>query len=910
MPPVRHLRVLAACLITGAALYVSRGVLDATIVEGRMVRIALLPPWETLASLLAAVLVSLLLLHRLAASGRRQASPLDRLVTPLFGLGVLVLPYLPWLADGWPPIQILAGPAGMVVWVSVGALLVWTLYQEGVLRLPATTTMSTTALSLFVALSVAAISAVPAVRLTGTPLVPAGDEPHYLVIAQSLWRDGDFKIENNHQRGDYREYFNRDLDPHYLTRGSDGEIYSIHPVGLPILLTPIYGLGGYRAVVVTLIAVAAAAAALAWRWVVAVLADRVAATFAIAAIAGSAPFLLNTFMVYPEIAAALAVMIALITPSHVTAGIACGMLPWLSTKYAPMSAVLLVTGLIGPATSPFRWPGWAPIFKRGVPYAALLATWFAFFYVFWGKPLPQAPYGAMVQTTPKNLVFGAPGLLFDQEYGLLAYAPVYILAATGLWTMWKAAGEQRLLAIRIVLVFGALLGTVGAFRIWWGGSAAPARPLASGLLVLALPIAAAFAAAPRGSARRAAQHLLLWIGVAIAATVVFAQEGLLMAQGRDGTSALLEWWSPRWEIWALAPSFIHHEAPTALGFSTAWLVIAGVAALALRRVPRVTPGTAALAAVAAITAALTMVSVFVPLLPDDPPYPRANLAARSRLPALDGFDPRALPAAVIYDPLRKVSAADVLPLFHVGVQPGLRPEPQPLRVLHNGRFTLPAGDYRVDLTFVPGQPKRDDIVAFQMGRVGMPLETWPVSAGQGAMSRTVHLPLDASFVGLRGSREVEEALATAIITPLTVTPAGERLRTPTVLGAGRYGPLEIYLHDDSVSLERAGFWVPGQRPTTVSLAHAPGATGSLVLRLRSRVDDNVVTVRARGWEQSVTLMAEQPQDLVLPPPSRGIETVIVTTSSGFRPIDRDPENRDRRFLGVWVEGTAADSLPE
>jgi hypothetical protein len=24
-------------------------------------------------------------------------------------------------------------------------------------------------------------------------------------MAQSLWRDGDLKIENNHQRGDYRE---------------------------------------------------------------------------------------------------------------------------------------------------------------------------------------------------------------------------------------------------------------------------------------------------------------------------------------------------------------------------------------------------------------------------------------------------------------------------------------------------------------------------------------------------------------------------------------------------------------------------------------------------------------------------------------------------------------------------------
>ena len=78
-----------------------------------------------------------------------------------------------------------------------------------------------------------------------------------------------------------------------------------------------------------------------------------------------------------------------------------------------------------------------------------LAAWFAFFYAIWGTPLPMAPYGSLVQTTPLNLRFGAPGLLFDQEYGLLAYAPVYILAATGLYQMWRSGGELRRQAIEI-----------------------------------------------------------------------------------------------------------------------------------------------------------------------------------------------------------------------------------------------------------------------------------------------------------------------------------------------------------------------------------------------------------------------------------------------------------------------------
>ena len=80
-----------------------------------------------------------------------------------------------------------------------------------------------------------------------------------------------------------------------------------------------------------------------------------AATFAWAAIALSAPFMFNTFTVYPEIAAALAVMIAFVVTTlidrhralrprcrWIAAGLAIASLPWLSTKYAPMSAALLL----------------------------------------------------------------------------------------------------------------------------------------------------------------------------------------------------------------------------------------------------------------------------------------------------------------------------------------------------------------------------------------------------------------------------------------------------------------------------------------------------------------------------------------------------------------------------------------
>ena len=54
------------------------------------------------------------------------------------------------------------------------------------------------------AIAAAALTVVAGVAVAWSiaPRTPSGDEPHYLVIAQSLLLDGDLRIQNNHDRGD------------------------------------------------------------------------------------------------------------------------------------------------------------------------------------------------------------------------------------------------------------------------------------------------------------------------------------------------------------------------------------------------------------------------------------------------------------------------------------------------------------------------------------------------------------------------------------------------------------------------------------------------------------------------------------------------------------------------------------
>lgn len=911
-----------ACVITGLALYVTRGVLDQTATADGSVRFALLPPWQALAGFICLGALFLVGIDHLNAPRRTTTMMrprLGELVLPLGALIVLVLPYLPVVPDRWPALQALAGPLAAIVWLAVAALQVWVLWQARLITARTIEQLSLRSVTMTIFVATMAVAGLAGSRLTGSVLFPSGDEPHYLVMAQSLWRDGDLQIENNHARGDYHEYYAPDLDPHYLTRGRNGQIYSIHPVGLAVLLAPIYALGGYQASVWTLILMASVATALAWRWAVRMLNAPGAATFAWAAIACSAPFLLNTFTIYPEIAGAIAVMFAFTTITRIDpdrsslwwwigVGVAIATLPWLSTKYAPMSAALLLVTAYrlrkkGPATF-LRNP---KVIAVVAIYALSLAAWFAFFYVIWGSPLPMAPYGSLTQTEPRFLVRGGPGLFFDQEYGLLAFAPVYILAFTGLWHMWRAGGELRRQAAEISVIFLALLATVGAFGIWWGGTSAPSRPIASGLLLLMLPIATAFRAAPLASPRRAAQHLLLWIGIGITITLVFTQDGLLLNNERDGAAALLGYWAPRWELWTLAPTFIAGSWMRSWLQAAWWLLVAAGAAFGLSKARTTNPGASALLAAGSLVAALLVIMLGQPVIAG-PPLGAIDLSARARLTALDGFDTRARPASVIFDPLHKTAAADVLTQLVLGVHAGQRSDRQPVRVMHNGRFSLPAGTYSFAVQLDARGTGKPEPLSLQIGRNGPPMQTWMVEGQPHQRWQTsVWLPVDASFVGLRGSPELEKSVESITITPETVVDAGARPHIPIVLSAATYPAANLYFHNEQTYPEAEGFWTRGNQTTQFTVAIPPGQHEPVVLRLHPGSKQNSSTISTFGWQRHVSLVPGQAAEVELPTFASGVIPVTITADSGFFPRDFDPTSNDRRFLGFWVEvkkGTA------
>jgi hypothetical protein len=84
----------------------------------------------------------------------------------------------------------------------------------------------------WVAVATALILGSAAFRLAPSAVYPGGDEPHYLVVTQSLLTDHDLRIDDNHARGDYRAYFNAALEPDHIVPPAPTAPSTHPPIGV------------------------------------------------------------------------------------------------------------------------------------------------------------------------------------------------------------------------------------------------------------------------------------------------------------------------------------------------------------------------------------------------------------------------------------------------------------------------------------------------------------------------------------------------------------------------------------------------------------------------------------------------------------------------------------------------------
>ena len=902
--PLKRARLVPSvgAIATSLAVWVSFGTIGFDVPGGS--RIGLLPVawWYPLVALAPAGVV-FWILNRSTRQGGEGHSTLTNL-TPLLPLALLALPWLPFRVPA--VFLIWTGAVTTLVWVAVAMALAATVIRGNWVRIafgPGASCLAAGALSLLV-FSTAAWSA--AGRL------PAGDEPHYLIITQSLLLDHDLKIENNHRRGDYRAYVGADLYPDSVRRGRNGELYSIHSPGLPLLVLPAFAIGGYRAVVMFLLVLASAGGALAWWLAWRVTKSSSAAWFGWAVVVMSPPFLLESFTIYPDAPGATIVLTgfwALLRADWdvetrssswlpwLAHGAALGVLPWLHTRFSVIAATL--GGLIL-----IRLARTSNAVAKASAFLALPAVsalaWLGFFVVIYGTLDPSAPYGGQMQNSFSFLPDGVGGLFFDQGFGLLTTAPVLVVAFAGLRRSPRLALDWLVIAIPYLLA-------VTTFAMWWAGWSGPARFFVPLLLPLAIFAACGWQAIRERGTRAsvaAAFVATCWLSLLL----VFVNGAQLAYHGRNPLGVT----GAPWIDWAVhfvnirlaLPAFVPLPFGTSLaardaaarsGFLTLapWVICLTVAAIALRIVGRRVKTVASLAGLTAViygvAASLAMAICWG--LGSVPPLnvPAAQMEmlhdlSRGHVLALD------------LTRLAQVSSNELARRTRIVVQRRRQPTDlarfaQPLVVLPS----VPAGDFLVSARRRGG----DGWIIVGIAADQFSLLTKPAHMFDAGID--LRLPVDVQTLIVGADEEGRQQIGAVEIQPLRLFGPGERVTDRMASRAVRYGETNVFFLDDCAFPEPAAFWVGGGSETRIVLEPDRGGGGQALL-FRNAPVVNTVTLRSGSWGATFVLTPEEQRRVVVPvDPSRGAALLEITSAAGFRPAVVDPTSRDMRYLGVYVQ---------
>jgi hypothetical protein len=891
---------LAAAVCVGTALWLSFGILSVTDAD-RARRIGLLPPlW----------LLAVLVVGAIAAATVTRLS--QRTSLPLF-LSLLIA--LPWIPVRVPDLFLaLTGPAVLFVWgaIAFGLLVILASRQPAarfaVIADPCKAPLLAAALAFGVFLAV----------WTGQFRPPTGDEPHYLVMTQSLLLDHDLKVANNYERGDYSAYYGGPLGPQPAPAGVNGEQLSNHAPGLPALIAPAFAAGGYWAVVVWIAVLTGIGTALVWKGGYLLTNDAWAAWFAWASVALTVPVVLHGSLVYPDpiggvILAGGALALVVVNERRqaettvgerqappwpawgsLGLGAAIALLPWLHTRMALPAGILaaLLALHIGTDRS-FATGRRRHLLMFSAPVVLFVAGWLAFFQVTYGTFSPVAAYGDHIPLNPGQIAAGALGLLADQSFGLIPHAPVHLLWLVGLWATFR---KNPRLGCELLLLVVPYAMASSAYGMWWAGNSSPARFLVPIVFPLGMTVAAAWA---RQSGRGRAMSLtLLGASVMIATTLAFGDRGRLPYNDTMGRARWLDWAAPLVDLPRGFPSFFREAAtiggshaliPPELAWPAvfwAGSILAGcIVFVALDKWLRATIPIRALTA----PACLILVCALGTTMTWNNTSGSRVTATRAQLEMLRNQNPRRLPFGVQFVPTRALRAAEIPARLAIATSPFDTPPPSTLLYLEE----VPSGTYRIQVT---RRPLAGGQLALGIGKASVPTERWSLAADQ----HPFYLPVHTSMIAVTGDADAIRSVSKVALVPVPDTSA-PLLSDARARDAVRYGPMVVFTLDDLVWLEPKGFWVMGERqPEVVVTIDQP--VDSFDLDIRNGPGANRVRVWSGAWSTERELTQDELWRVRVPVPDRARALAIgFDVQRSFVPARMDPTSVDHRSLGCWVE---------
>ena len=341
-----------------------------------------------------------------------------------------------------------------------------------------------------------------------------GDEGQYLLVTQSLIRDGDMDLTNNIEPENIREFHVIDSFGLHKAPGSPaGKLHSVHPIGLSILLVPPYmaGLDLWQnprlACALTMALLAAGCVALMLAWLLRLQIATWAALAAAAIAASTGPLFLYTTQLFPDLPALFISLIALCAFAHwqVPGGsyrswgrlepfwlsllsAALAFLPFLHARFTPIALLAGIGIVLQIRGTPKPKVALAPVVGVVVVALVLLLQFNLAFSGDWLGPFKPGNAWEEGALDAATWWTSLPGHWLHGDVGLVNSTPIYLYSLLGLALLAKQRDRRLLIGVAVYIVTAVVNGM---HPDWKFGFCLPARFLVTSLPCLVLGLAAA-----------------------------------------------------------------------------------------------------------------------------------------------------------------------------------------------------------------------------------------------------------------------------------------------------------------------------------------------------------------------------------------------------------------------------------
>jgi len=292
----------------------------------------------------------------------------------------------------------------------------------------------------------------------------SGDEPHYLVISDSLWSFRSFDVSAAYlKEALIPQFYSLGLAPSGVSLGSDWSwghvvessngVFSWHGVLVGWFLAVPLGLFGIIGAKIAMIALGAAFA-----WVVYLLSGQIFYSVRVRLVVSlvlvlTYPLLLASNQIFPDLPAGGLALLGVYwlirevkgaQPRPVVTFVVAflvALLPWVGIKYAPIAAIILIALMIVSRSK-------VSVVLAGALSAGLLMAfqWYAY----------DSPFGAFAQGVVEygpEFWLRLSGLVLDQNQGFLFYSPLLWLGLLGIVPLFRFSRLVGVVWLVSVLLF-------------------------------------------------------------------------------------------------------------------------------------------------------------------------------------------------------------------------------------------------------------------------------------------------------------------------------------------------------------------------------------------------------------------------------------------------------------------------